>query len=153
VYTAGDLHPATVAVTDAHVRIILGLTIGVMVAVAAGGVFWLSTNQAKVESTHNLQVAMIEQCRTDQAANAYRLLIGRDQKLARRLFPLLNCEATVAACGREARPAEVQCRVPLSRGEARRYMAIVKRGRLPIVRSGKIVGSQAPPHPPQQVAR
>lgn len=63
------------------------------------------------------------------------------------LFPILNCEATIADAKEAATEGRDPRGIPLSRLESTRYEKILSTGRLPIVTGGKVTGAQPLPAP------
>jgi hypothetical protein len=135
--------PARRSILEAIILILIFATIP-----AAGGI-WVVDHNAKVKQGKT----DFAQCDRGNLVRGY--LRSRSTELpstttgarASTLFPILDCQATIA----EARQAAAEGRdprgVPLSRYETAQYQKALTAGRLPVVKDGKVIGSKALPAP------
>lgn len=135
--------PARRSIVEAIVLILIFATIP-----AAGGILVVDHNAKVKQGKTDFQ-----QCDRGNLVRGY--LRSRSSELpltttgarADTLFPILDCQATVADAKEAAAEGRDPRGVPLSRFETAQYEEVLSRGRLPIVKDGKVTGSEALPEP------
>lgn len=123
---------------------------GLIVAVAMGVTFFVVNGRETERTNVAARQVTIDACREGNLAGGYiRLVLERSPGFnPRRLnipppdraLPMLSCQETYE----HGRP------IRLRPAEERRYLRIYARGRLPLVKNGRVVGDEPLPAPPRR---